>query len=716
MFFCFVFYEDQKFFIIGSIIYSHLAAMPQSHNRNPSPVPDVNWDSGLKEMNETWKGALACIGVAFFFIMTIGIIYWQVVDQPNKNWILKGTFSGLIWERNTHSLILQTLSENKTYVEIDVEPFPDMEQPFVKNLCWLNKTEFCYTWGSTTDLKISLQPSFSAGTECYSIRWTPIHCEVKHRDCFSMTNISWYGGASLSAQHWPINNVNMALQPFVISNLKYSPKRFGSVLERYFLGSTGVSILIDPDIPVSISIERNKFICVETPSSIEMTPLQYTVCIGQTIQTVHEEIGSQLYGKQRRLPNIDILGMPLWRHYGVSDSAAKLERELRSFHNKLKRHGFGEGLIAVNEHSTILLSTKDQMPIMSQRVGTQRYRRAAHLKNLKLIITTSPYTSINSEQFQLYLRGGKENYWISLHSKSEGSLAPILTKWKGQFSVRLNITNDAAVNWYLNSLSSLKNKLGAEYIMFEGLEGNTFVEQSFRTTKCLEGENYTGFLAALAVKLGNSTIITASTRSNYLPIFVQMSPLHSDWSYSGLKGIVPSVLHYSLLGYNFFIPDAVGGTFADEFLTDEELFIRWLQIVTFLPVMTFNTPPWVCCDDLVLNLTRLYIKKHQDTVVPLLTKYTEQWLNVGNPIYRPMWWISPNDPMAFTVDDQFLIGDEMLVAPITEQGQVHRDIFLPGVGYKWMDTKTTEVFDGGTVLKRYHCSLLEIPVFIKKAS
>lgn len=37
-----------------------------------------------------------------------------------------------------------------------------------------------------------------------------------------------------------------------------------------------------------------------------------------------------------------------------------------------------------------------------------------------------------------------------------------------------------------------------------------------------------------------------------------MSPLHSDWSHAGLKGLIPSVLHYSLLGYNFFIPDAVG--------------------------------------------------------------------------------------------------------------------------------------------------------------
>lgn len=40
-----------------------------------------------------------------------------------------------------------------------------------------------------------------------------------------------------------------------------------------------------------------------------------------------------------------------------------------------------------------------------------------------------------------------------------------------------------------------------------------------------------------------------------------MSPRRSDWSHAGLKGVIPSALHYSLLGYNFFIPDAVGKDF-----------------------------------------------------------------------------------------------------------------------------------------------------------
>jgi len=39
---------------------------------------------------------------------------------------------------------------------------------------------------------------------------------------------------------------------------------------------------------------------------------------------------------------------------------------------------------------------------------------------------------------------------------------------------------------------------------------------------------------------------------------------------------------------------------------------------------------------------------------------------IGNPIYRPMWWLSPSDPLTFTIDDQFLIGDEVTSTSLME--------------------------------------------------
>lgn len=55
-----------------------------------------------------------------------------------------------------------------------------------------------------------------------------------------MANVSWYGGASLCAQRWPLNSAESPEQPFVSGDFSKNPTGYGPVLERYFLGSTGI--------------------------------------------------------------------------------------------------------------------------------------------------------------------------------------------------------------------------------------------------------------------------------------------------------------------------------------------------------------------------------------------------------------------------------------------------------------------------------------------
>uniref|UniRef100_A0A3Q1J591 Glycosyl hydrolase family 31 C-terminal domain-containing protein n=1 Tax=Anabas testudineus TaxID=64144 RepID=A0A3Q1J591_ANATE len=685
--------------------------MPHARNRNPSPIPEVTWDTGLKEMNETWKGAIACLGVAVFFVMTIGIIYWQVVDQPNKNWILRGTFSGLIWERRTQSLVIQTLTEDKTYVEIDVGNVgnPDIEVPFVRNLCWLNKTEFCYTWDSVAEVKISLEVDEEKQTECYSMTWAPVHCHVELKDCFSMTNVSWYGGASVRGQTWPINDQNATMQPFVVSDLKDNPSGFGSVLERYFLGSSGVAVLVSPDIPVQLGVDSRHQFCLQSLPSMERLPLQYTVCVAYNVKAAHQEAIQQLSQHNRELPNMKALGLPFWKLLASVDSGQKLERELRIFSNRLKRHQLGEGVISLNEHSTALLSDMDHHYLNNRKRGmSKRLTRDLPLvKLLNISITLSPFLGVDTTQFHTSLVDGTQAHWLSLPSAPQGQLIPVMSHWRGKFCVKLNITNPAAVSWFLDRVGSLHSHLGMEYIVLEGGEGNLFEEQALRPPQALGGDKYISLLADLGTRIGNSTIMTAGTRSSHKPLFVRMTRLQSDWSPMGLKGIIPSLLHHTLLGYNFLIPDAVASPGVN-FFNDMELFFSVILTMLLFFSLSFGGPK-------VLNLSQIYIAKHQRDVVPLIEKYAEEWRLTGNPIYRPIWWLSPSDPMTFNIDDQFLIGDEVLVAPVVEKGAVQRDIYLPDGGFQWHDSQNAQVFDGGTFLQDYPVALEEVAVFLRRS-
>lgn len=99
------------------------------------------------------------------------------------------------------------------------------------------------------------------------------------------------------------------------------------------------------------------------------------------------------------------------------------------------------------------------------------------------------------------------------------SQVPLLMQWKGKFCVKLNITNPAAVNWFLNKVGSLHAQLGMEYVILEGGEGNPFKEQAMQPPKALAGDEYIGLLAGVAAKIGDTAIVTSGTR------YVQMSPV-----------------------------------------------------------------------------------------------------------------------------------------------------------------------------------------------
>ncbi|XP_066408838.1 SITS-binding protein-like [Molothrus aeneus] len=680
--------------------------MPLS--RHTGQIPESTWTLGFREMTEPWKGAVGCLGVAVFFAMTIGIISWQALEQPPEEWVLRGRDAGMLWERGRGALLLRALPAGRPVLAIAVGSVPATEPPPPRDRCWHDGRQFCYSWEEDAELRLSLEPPAAPGTECYSVRWTPLRPDVTLKDCFSMANVSWYGGPSIRAQRWPLNGAESPAQPLVSGDLSTNPDGFGPLLERYFLGSTGVTVTVVPDVSLLLSLESHRQFCLETPAG-RAEPLHYQLCVSADVAAARRHMASAPAGAARTPPDTALLGSPIWRYHGPEGSAAKIKRGLRSLVRRLKRHRLQEGVVALGEHGTAVLAAADLVPS-----GRRKRQAPALVEPLELSITLSPYAGITSPLFLRSLRGGEAaGYWLSRQPRPGASSIPLLTTWKGQLCARLNVTSEAALGWYLARARRLQQALGATYVAFEGVEGNSFLEQDVPAPAELEGDGYAEALAAALATLGNGTVISAGSRSSHLPLFVQMSPLRSDWSHAGLKGLIPSVLHYSLLGYNFFIPDAVGGSEAGATPGDQELFVRWLQVVTFLPVMAFGTPPWLCCDTWVLNLTRQCIQRHRDFVVPLLLKYSEEWQSLGYPIFRPAWWLSPTDPIAFTIEDEFLIGDEVLVAPITEKGQTWRDIYLPGEGHLWLDTNTARVFDGGTTLRNYSASLAEVPVFVK---
>jgi alpha-D-xyloside xylohydrolase len=81
---------------------------------------------------------------------------------------------------------------------------------------------------------------------------------------------------------------------------------------------------------------------------------------------------------------------------------------------------------------------------------------------------------------------------------------------------------------------------------------------------------------------------------------------------------------------------------------------------------------------------------------------------------RPLFVDFPADAQSWNVEDQFMFGPDILVAPVLEAGLQSRSVYLPA-GCRWRDAWSGAGYDGGMCVS-VDTPLQHIPVFIRAAS
>jgi len=123
----------------------------------------------------------------------------------------------------------------------------------------------------------------------------------------------------------------------------------------------------------------------------------------------------------------------------------------------------------------------------------------------------------------------------------------------------------------------------------------------------------------------------------------------------------------------------IGGYYGD---TNGELLARWTEFGIFQPFArnhsektTRHQEPWVFGEPYE-SVGRDMLKLRQ-RLLPYLYTLFEECHRTGAPILRPLFWAYPKDLATYSIDDEFLCGDAVLVAPVTRPGVEHRHVYLP---------------------------------------
>lgn len=288
---------------------------------------------------------------------------------------------------------------------------------------------------------------------------------------------------------------------------------------------------------------------------------------------------------------------------------------------------------------------------------------------------------------------------------------------KGQLpyeDVVLDFTNPETVKWYQEKLGNLIS-MGVGAIKVDFGEGAP-VEAIYHNGKSglyehnLYPLRYNKAVAEITKQIHGENIMWA--RSAWAGS--QRYPLHwggdAATNNTGMQGTLRAGLSFGMSGFSFWSHD-IGGFVTS---TPDDLYRRWLPFGFLTSHSRVHgappTEPWHFGKEFTNYFRQCAELKYK--LMPYVYAQAKQCTEQGLPMLRALLVEYPDDPGAWMIEDQYLFGSQLLVAPMLESGN-SRDVYLPGKD-KWIDYQTGKVYNPGW--NHIACGKLPIIILVKDGS
>lgn len=349
---------------------------------------------------------------------------------------------------------------------------------------------------------------------------------------------------------------------------------------------------------------------------------------------------------------------------------------------------------------------------------------ALHEVGLKVIAVLHPAVKIDAD-YESYRSGAERGVFLRFPDEQAVNVAG----WAG-LSCLPDFTNPAARRWWMEQIRALV-QVGVDGFVNDLSEPTVFTSDGTTTLPDFvlhdhegiggnhqELHNVYGMLMARASNEGLKRLRSDlrpfnAARAGYAGIQRYagslMSGNLSDWE--SLRLSISMTLNMGLSGVALAGADA-GGFDKD---ANGELLTRWLQAASLMPYFrshsaasTHRQEPWAFGQPYeVINRLTIALRYR---LMPYLYAVTALCKEYGWPIIRPLFMAEPQNPALRGVDDCYLLGDALLVAPVLHPGATRRSVYLP-IG-SWYDYWTNELYEGGQTIT-VTAPLERLPLFVR---
>lgn len=493
-----------------------------------------------------------------------------------------------------------------------------------------------------------------------------------------LENEEWWGGAVWDGHHMPLergysvnlygNNKGNQAQPLLISNK-------GRVVWS--------------DEPISYTVSGQKLSVVSFGSELEVSST------GTDLKQAFSSASKKYFPPSGMHPDKLLFEKPQYNTW-IELIYNQNQVDILKYANAIKENGLPEGVLMIDDNWQ---EDYGKWEFHASRFDSPKVMiDSLHQMGFKVMLWICPFVSPDCDVYRELERKG---YFIKT---PEGDF-PLIVRWWNGASAVLDFTNPGAVDWFNGQLSGLQKKYGVDGFKLDA--GDSYFYNtpmtSFDSTATPNDHTYSFQQFGLNYPLNE---YRATWKMGGQPLAQRLHDKGHNWE--DLQKLVPQIALQGILGYPFNCPDMIGGGEYGSFINltevDQELVVRSAQIHALMPMMQFSVAPWRVLDQEHFEAVKQAIKIREQ-YVPEILKLLAVATETGEPIVRLMEYEFPGQGFS-QIKDQFMVGKNLLVAPVLEKGALKRTVTLPKGKWKY----NGKTYGGGKTIE-VAVKLSDIPIF-----
>ena len=524
----------------------------------------------------------------------------------------------------------------------------------------------------------------------------------------------WYGQGSFVRQAFPLDR--MSLEPAPLMSWDNGPAGHGCIQEALWLASNGIAIQAE-DLSESLHAGINprgvvgsgEWVSVfeadgarpaltADPDARQLVlhakrPTTLRLICAADLPAAYRA-ALEVIGQPTTTPPEALLAAPIWTTWAKYKADINAERVL-DFARAIRAHDYPGATLEIDDRWQSAYGAAD--------FDSQRFPDPA-----ALVATLRELGFATTLWITPFLADGAANTAEAQrlgHVVRHADGTPYRVRWWQGEACLLDLSKPAARDWWAAKLKALQAATGIAGYKFDAGEAN-FLPADAVTHAPIERSEYSRLWAGFAAEHFPYGEARCGWRGQRNAILYRQWDKFSTWGEdNGLASVVTQALALGLVGYPYVLPDMVGGN-AYGNTVSPELMIRWTQACAPMLAIQFSIPPWELGGE-VDAICRRYAELHVALAPRRLAAARQATLD-GTPPIRPMIWVAPEHSDAAGIADQYLLGNDLLVAPVLVEGQSARDIWLPPG--RWRDCWSEAVYPGGW-LSGWPVPLDSLPMF-----